>query len=145
MVPISLNLIEPGLKPEHACSPVGLLTNLNDYWLFMWFTEDKKVARMCLTSPANAFKVMKEVLEERNLPTDDEAFPMQFPFLQLPNPLKRRRLLLNASGCNDAAYDMLERYELMSDELSPEFLQQQRIDYALNLVRQMPVYSAMYS
>jgi Crinkler effector protein N-terminal domain len=130
---------------ERRCSPMGLLTNLNDYWLFLWFTQDKKVARMFLACPANAFKVMKQVLEDRNGPTDDEAFPMQFSFLHLPNPLKRRRLLQNASGCNEAAYEMLERYELMSDELSPEFLQQQRIDYALNLVRQMPVHSAMYN
>jgi hypothetical protein len=119
---------------ERRCSPMGLITNLNDYWLFLWFTQDKKVARMFLACPANAFKVMKQVLEDRNGPTDDEAFLKQFSFLHLPSPLKRRKLLHNANGCN----------ELMSDELSPEFLQQQRIDYALNLVCQMPVYSAMY-
>ncbi|GMF12524.1 unnamed protein product [Phytophthora lilii] len=60
-----------------------------------------------------------------------------------PLPLKRQNLLRGATGRDDAAAEMLERYELRSDELSPEFVQWQRISYAFNLIRQMPIHRSM--
>ncbi|DBA01530.1 TPA: hypothetical protein N0F65_004880 [Lagenidium giganteum] len=140
-----LELVVADLKSEVRCAPVGLLTNLNDYWYFLWFTPDNKIARMVLTCPANGFKTMKEVLKERSGPTRDGHFPMRVAFLGSPLPLKRQKLLRGATGRDVAAAEMLERYELMSDELSPEFLQQQRINYAFDLIRQMPIHSSMYT
>ncbi|GLD97389.1 hypothetical protein PINS_up006073 [Pythium insidiosum] len=140
-----LELVVADLKSEGRCAPVGLLTNLNDYWYFLWFTPDNKIARMVLTCPGNGFKTMKEVLKERSGPTRDGHFPMRVAFLDSPLPLKRQKLLRIATGRDDAAAEMLERYELMSDELSPEFLHQQRIDYAFDLTRRMPIHSSMYT
>ncbi|GMF25852.1 unnamed protein product [Phytophthora lilii] len=116
-----LELVVADLKSEGRCAPVGLLTNLNDYWYFLWFTPDNKIARMVLTCPANGFNTMKEVLKERSGPTRDGHFLMRVAFLGSPLPLKRQKLLRSATGRDDAAAEMLERYELMSDELSPEF------------------------
>ncbi|GMF31918.1 unnamed protein product [Phytophthora lilii] len=104
------------LKSEGRCAPLGLLTNLNDYWYFLWFTPDNKIARMVLTCPANGFKTMKEVLKERSGPTRNGHFPMRVSFLGSPLQLKRQKLLRSASGRDDAAEELLERYELMSDE-----------------------------
>ncbi|KAG9409772.1 hypothetical protein AC1031_020083 [Aphanomyces cochlioides] len=140
-----LELVVADLKSEGRCAPVGLLTNLNDYWYFLWFTPDNKIARMVLTCPANGFKIMKEVLKERSGPTRDGQFPMHVAFLDSPLPLKRQKLLRSATGGDDAAAEMLERYELMSDHLDPKFLQQQRIEHAFELIRRMPIHSAMYT
>ena len=45
---------------------------------------------------------------------------------------------------DDGATELLERYQLMADELSPEFLRDRTIEYALDRVKEMPIYSAMY-
>jgi hypothetical protein len=79
------------------------------------------------------------------LTLDDGYFPLCVDFLGTPLPLKRQKLLRGATGRDDGAAEMLERYELMSDELSSEFLQRQRLDYAFDMIRQMPIHSAMYT
>lgn len=132
-------------KSEGCCAPVGLLTKLNDYWNFLCFAMDNKISKMVLTCPANGFKTMKEILEERSGLTPDGQFTMRVALLNSPLPLDCQKWLRGATERDDAAAEMLERYELMSDELSPEFLQRCRIDYAFNLIRQMPIYIAQYS
>ncbi|KAH9090120.1 hypothetical protein Ae201684P_014872 [Aphanomyces euteiches] len=141
---VLLELAVADLKSESHCAPVGLLTNLNDYWYFLWFTPERKIARTVLKCPANAFQTMKEVLKETSGPTRDGHFPMRVAFMESPRPLKRQKLRPSPTGCdNAAAAEMLERYELMADQLDPKFLQQQRIAYAFELVKQMPIHSAM--
>ena len=136
-----LQLLASDLLSENQCTPIGLLTNLSNYWYFLWFTKNKKVARVLLTCPANGFKFIKQVLEDRSELADDGAIPMQFSFLNSPILLKRQKLFQHGSG---AVLEELERYEVMSDELNSKFLKHRRIEYALDLVRQMPVHSAMY-
>ncbi|KAK1930370.1 hypothetical protein P3T76_014041 [Phytophthora citrophthora] len=58
-----INIKTANWKSYSRCAPIGLLTNLNDYWYFMWFTTDKKIARMKVSYPANGFKKMKDFLE----------------------------------------------------------------------------------
>ncbi|KAH9111772.1 hypothetical protein AeMF1_013787 [Aphanomyces euteiches] len=141
---VLLELAVADLKSESRCAPVGLLTNLNDYWYFLWFTPERKIARTVLKCPANAFQTMKEVLKETSGPTRDGHFPMRVAFMESPRPLKRQKLRPSPTGCdNAAAAEMLERYELMADQLDPKFFQQQRIAYAFELVKQMPIHSAM--
>lgn len=43
-------------------------------------------------------------------------------YLGLPLPLKRQKLLRGATGRDEDAADMVDRYELMSDELPVTFL-----------------------
>ncbi|POM65312.1 Hypothetical protein PHPALM_18993, partial [Phytophthora palmivora] len=74
-----LELVVAGLKSKGRCAPVGLFTNLNNYWCFL-------------------------------------------AFLGSHLPLKRQKLLRGATGCNDAVAESLERYEFMSNGLSPQFL-----------------------
>ncbi|GLD99763.1 hypothetical protein PINS_up008491 [Pythium insidiosum] len=141
---VLLKLVVADLKSEGRCAPVGLLTNLNDYWYFLWFAPDNKIARMVLTCPGNGFKAMKEILKQRSGPSSSGQFEMRMDLLNSPTPLKRQKLLRGATGQDDAAAEMLERYELMSDVFSPEFLQEQRIQYAFDRIKQMPIHSAMY-
>ncbi|KAG1686806.1 hypothetical protein DVH05_005950 [Phytophthora capsici] len=53
-----LELVAANWKSYSPCAPIGLLSNLNDYWYFMWFTTDRKIARMKLSCPANGLKAM---------------------------------------------------------------------------------------
>uniref|UniRef100_K3WHE5 Uncharacterized protein n=1 Tax=Globisporangium ultimum (strain ATCC 200006 / CBS 805.95 / DAOM BR144) TaxID=431595 RepID=K3WHE5_GLOUD len=126
--------------------PVGLLTDLNGYWYFLWFTPDKKVNRMVLTCPANGFKMMHEILAEASGASSDDCFPMQVSFLESPpRPLRRQKLIGTVPVSNNGAEEILERYLLMSDELSPEFLLDRMMEYMHRLISQMPIYSHMYN
>lgn len=138
-----LELVVADLKSEKRCAPVGLLTNLDDYWYFMWFTPSNNIARMVLTCPANGFKLIKAIVKERSKPSQAGLFPM--PAFDSSTPPKRQKLLRGATGRDDAAAEMLERYELMSDQLSPKFLLERKMDYAFELISQMPIHSHMYS
>ena len=51
-----LELIVSDLKSEKRRAPVGLLTDLNNNWYFLWFSADKEIVRYTLSCPANAFK-----------------------------------------------------------------------------------------
>ncbi|KAE8894203.1 hypothetical protein PF005_g20213 [Phytophthora fragariae] len=140
---ILLEMVAADLKSERRCAPVGLLTKLNDYWYFLWFTPDKEIARVMLKCPANGFKMMKELLSGTTI-TRTGVFSMRIQFLRLP-PQKRQKLIEAAPADDDAATEMMERYELMSDELSPEFLLARRMEYEFQKVREMPIHSEMSS
>ncbi|KAK1937122.1 hypothetical protein P3T76_009900 [Phytophthora citrophthora] len=136
-----LKLVLANLKSDVNGAPIGLLANLNDYWYFMWFTSDRKIARMKLSCPANGFKVMKDFLpgtldvgesSERN-----PVYPMQIQFLSSPLP-KRQKLIRPPPVDTSFAAEMLGQYELMSDVLSPEFLRDRRLEFELQLVKEMP-------
>ncbi|KAL4165451.1 hypothetical protein KRP22_014161 [Phytophthora ramorum] len=73
---ILVELVAADLKSEKRCAPIGLLTNLNDYWYFLWFTPEREIARMMLTCPANGFKMMEE-LTLTNSRSDTGVFPMR--------------------------------------------------------------------
>ncbi|KAE9285755.1 hypothetical protein PR003_g26496 [Phytophthora rubi] len=140
---ILLEMVAADLKSERRCAPVGLLTNLNDYWYFLWFTPDKEITRVMLKCPANGFKMMKELLSGTRTTTTG-VFSTRIRFLGLP-PQKRQKLIEAAPADDDAATEMMERYELMSDELSPEFLLARRMEYEFQMVRDMPIHSEMFS
>ncbi|OQS02386.1 Crinkler (CRN) family protein [Thraustotheca clavata] len=137
-----LRLISAHLKSEENCAPVGLLTNLNDYWQFVWFAAEKKIVRLVLTNPAKGLQTMKEIMSGRTMDTEES---IEMPITLVERAPKRQRLIKSNKQGNSAAAEMLERYELMADELEPEFLQKQRIEYAFNLVRQTPLFSSMYT
>lgn len=64
---------------------------------------------------------------------------MPVVLLESTVPLKHQNLLRLAVETDEAAAEIL--YE--SDDLRPEFLQQQRMDYIVQ-IRQIPVYNTMY-
>jgi hypothetical protein len=69
------------------------------------------------------------------------------PFVDSVNAqksLKRQKLLELVPVSDNGATELLERYELMADELSPEFLRDRRIEYALDRVKEMPIYSGLF-
>jgi hypothetical protein len=80
-------------KPVTPCAPMDLLTNLNDYWYFLWVTQERKVAQMHFGSPANGLQVMKEVLGQRNRPMLDAHIPLEISFLEVPTTITCKKLL----------------------------------------------------
>jgi hypothetical protein len=57
-----LQIVTVYSKSVTPCAPMDLLTNLNDYWCFLWVTQGKKVAQMHFGSLSNGLQVMKGVL-----------------------------------------------------------------------------------
>jgi hypothetical protein len=120
---------------------------LNNNWYFLWFSADKEIVRYTLSCPANAFKFIKEILSEKIEEEVDGYKVFDVPFLHSANTcqsLKRQKLMELIPVSDDGATEMLERYQLMADELSPEFLRDRTIEYALDRVKEMPIYSSMY-
>ena len=60
-----LELIASDLKSEKRRAPVGLLTDLNNNWYFIWFSVDEEIVRYTLSYPANEIKFIKEILTEK--------------------------------------------------------------------------------
>jgi hypothetical protein len=141
-----LELIVSDLKSEKRRAPVGLLTDLNNNWYFLWFSANKEIVRYTLSCPANAFKFIKEILTEKIEEVNGYKV-FDVPFFHSANAypsLKRQKLMELIPVSDDGATELLERYQLMADELSPEFLRDRTIEYALDRVKEMPIYSSMY-
>lgn len=93
-----LELVAANWKSYSPCAPIGLLSNLNDYWYFMWFTTDRKIARMKLSCPANGLKAMKDFLATGTSDNSSRGvYPMRVRFLSSPLP-KRRKVIKCAVG-----------------------------------------------
>jgi hypothetical protein len=114
------------------------LTDLNACWHFSWFNEESVVTHVTLESPKNAVDFIIAAAIER-----DGSVPFQVPFI--PRPLKRLRVDDFLPMPSDGAYEMMERYELMADELEPDFLTERLIEYMQHLVQTMPAYAHMYT
>jgi hypothetical protein len=57
---ILLELIVADIKCEGRCSPMGMLTDLNNFWYLLWFMNDKKVMRTTFKHPVQNFEVIKK-------------------------------------------------------------------------------------
>ncbi|OQR85387.1 Crinkler (CRN) family protein [Thraustotheca clavata] len=132
-------LICASIKAPSGSYPVSLLTDLNNKWYFFWFKEVediKYLVSMRLNYPKNAFDFIKEIAQaERDkplkIPFTDQSFKKLKvdDFMQMPA---------------DASDELMERYELMSDVLEPEFLMERRREYFLHQVAKSPMFSHMY-
>lgn len=70
--------------------------------------------------------------------------PFRLPFLpQLVKNLKVDDFL--PMTVDTRAEEMMERYELITDVVEPEFPMARRMEYGLHLVQSMPVYAHMYA
>lgn len=66
------------------------------------------------------------------------SVPFQVP--SIPPPLKPLKIDGFLPMPSDGTDELMERNELMADELKPEFLAGRRIEYAHHLVQSMPMY-----
>ncbi|DBA04862.1 TPA: hypothetical protein N0F65_004499, partial [Lagenidium giganteum] len=108
-------------------SCMSLLTDLNDHWHFSWFHEERVVAQVTLNYPKNAIVFIVAAVSER-----EGSVPFRVPFIA--PPLKKLKVDDFLPMPSDGADEMMERYELMADELEPKFLTERRIEYAQHLV-----------
>jgi hypothetical protein len=121
-----------------SCYPLSLLTDLNGEWHFSWFNEARVLAQVPLCYPKNAIGFIVAAVSE-----SEGSVPFRVAFMD--RPLKRLKMDDFLPMPSDGADEMMERYELMADELDPEFLTERRIEYAQHLVKSMPMYAHMYA
>lgn len=71
------------------------MTDLENVWYFLWFTEEKKIATLLLKCPANGLQFIREVLSENSGSSDQDdagTFLIKSRFVQEEWAAKRRSL-----------------------------------------------------
>ncbi|KAG6948815.1 hypothetical protein JG688_00014927, partial [Phytophthora aleatoria] len=131
-------LVSASLKAPLNCTPIGLLTDLNDQWHFSWFNEKKVLTHISVVHPKNAFDLIAAAIAE---PASSKPFSVPF----ISRPLTKFKIDDFLPMPDDGADEMMERYELMADVVEPEFLMARRMEYAPQLVQSMPMYAHMYT
>ncbi|CAK4616742.1 unnamed protein product [Aphanomyces euteiches] len=132
-------LVSCSIKADLDSYPLGLLTDLNDHWVFSWFSDKRVLTQLALKYPKNAFDFLEAaVLANTKSPPPPPSFVVC--------PLTRLKVDDFLSQQVDAtAEEMMERWELMADVVEPEFLMARRTEYAQQLVQSMPTYAHMYA
>ncbi|GLD93247.1 hypothetical protein PINS_up001839 [Pythium insidiosum] len=69
-------LIAASLKAPQGCTPISLVTNLTDCWLFSWLDTNKTVMHVSLTHPQNALAFIKAATA-----SSDSKTPFSVPFI----------------------------------------------------------------
>lgn len=87
-----LELIAADLKSDKRRAPIGLLTDLNETWYFLWFTANSRIATLSLQCPGDGFQFITEVLNEDASPSSDGVYWVRSRFVNETSALKRRRL-----------------------------------------------------
>ncbi|GMF27384.1 unnamed protein product [Phytophthora lilii] len=126
------------LKAPIRCYPLSLLTDLNNHWYFSWFSEDRTLAHVDLKYPKNAIDFIVAAVSNK-----ESSAPFRVPFIG--PPLKKLKVDDFFPMPSDGADEMMERYELMADELEPEFLAEKRMEYAQHLVQSMLMYAHIHN
>ncbi|KAG9406237.1 hypothetical protein AC1031_002561 [Aphanomyces cochlioides] len=131
-------LVSCSIKADLDSYPLGLLTDLNDHWVFSWFSNKHVLTQPTLKYPKNAFDFLEAaVLAHTKSPPPPPSF--------VTCPLTKLKVDDFLSQQVDAAAEeMMERWELMADVVEPEFLMR-GIEYAQQLVQSMPMYAHMYA
>ncbi|KAH7467148.1 Crinkler effector protein 1 [Phytophthora ramorum] len=131
-------LVSASLKAPLNCTPIALLTDLNDQWHFSWFNEKKVLTHISIVHPENAFDFIAAAVAE---PASSKPFSVPF----IGRELTKFKIDDFLPMPDDGADEMMERYELMADVVEPEFLMERRMEYARQLVQSMPMYAHMYT
>ncbi|KAH9125264.1 hypothetical protein LEN26_007855 [Aphanomyces euteiches] len=107
-------LIAANVKtPEQ--SPVVLLTDLGQKWVFLWLSSDSTIRKCVLKKPTNAFYFIRSILSTSNR-------------LKMPNPFTTPRVRFPPKGNINVLFpvgegsdigDMIERCQLMKSEIHP--------------------------
>ncbi|RLN91971.1 hypothetical protein BBJ28_00026218 [Nothophytophthora sp. Chile5] len=125
-------LVAASLKAPGNCTPIGLLTDLNNQWYVSWFNAEKVLTHVSLTHPKNAFDFIAAFIAEPG-----SATSFSVPFIN--RPLSKFKIGDFLPQPDDGADEMMENYELMADVVEPEFLMARRVEYAQHLVQSMPI------
>ncbi|KAG6619957.1 Crinkler (CRN) family protein [Phytophthora cinnamomi] len=131
-------LVSASLKAPLNCTPIALLTDLNDQWHFSWFNEKKVLTHISIAHPENAFDFIAAAVAD---PASSKPFSVPF----IGRELTKFKIDDFLPMPDDGADEMMERYELMADVVEPEFLMARRMEYARQLVQSMPMYAHMYT
>ncbi|KAG9408898.1 hypothetical protein AC1031_020810 [Aphanomyces cochlioides] len=119
------------------CYPMRLLTDLNGVWLFTYFTDKNVLTHVEFHYPKNAIDFIKATIVD---PPEGAILPL--PYLAVPFKKMRMDDFLPRPVDGHAAA-MMENFELMADELEPEFLMARRMEYAMHLVQSIPMFACM--
>ncbi|KAG3085611.1 hypothetical protein PI124_g18156 [Phytophthora idaei] len=134
-----LKLIAADFKSEKHRAPVGLLTDLNNAWYFIWFTAEKEIATLLLEYPANDFQFIRDILAADPGPSEGDIYLTKSCFVTNPDDLRRRLDDLLPPVVTSTS-ESLMKFEEISEYLSPEFMRKQRLLYwAHEITRKMAV------
>ncbi|KAH9164645.1 hypothetical protein AeNC1_018650, partial [Aphanomyces euteiches] len=97
--------------------------DLNDTWVFSYFSDKNVLTHIEFHYPKNAIDFIKATVEEQA----EHATP-HLPYMSAPFKKMRVDDFLPRPVDGHAA-EMMENFELMADELEPEFLMSKRIEY----------------
>ncbi|KAF0711182.1 hypothetical protein As57867_005350, partial [Aphanomyces stellatus] len=119
-------------------SPVVLLTDLGQKWVFLRLSSDFTIRKYVLKKPINAFDFIRSILSTPNC-------------LQMPNPFTTSTVRFPPKGNINVLFpagedtdigDMLERYQSMKSEIHPLDWSMER-EIGRKLVQAMPAYWGM--
>ncbi|KAF0693691.1 Aste57867_15367 [Aphanomyces stellatus] len=131
-------LICASIKAPLGCYPMSLLTDLNGVWHFCYFSDKSVLTQVTFEYSKNAIDFIKPVIV-------DQPERAIFPLPYFPVPFKKMRvddfLLRPVDG---HAAELMENYELMADELEPEFLMARRMEYAQHLATSTTGYHRLW-
>ncbi|OQS03562.1 Crinkler (CRN) family protein [Thraustotheca clavata] len=103
-------LVCASIKAPFGCYPMSLLTDLNDTWLFSYFSDKKVLTQVLFEYPKNAIDFIKATIV-------NEPEHAVCPLSYYPVPFKKLRVDDFLPQIVDKhAAELMENYELMADE-----------------------------
>ncbi|KAH9135237.1 hypothetical protein AeRB84_019269, partial [Aphanomyces euteiches] len=120
-------LVCASIKAPLDCYPMSLLTDLNGRWFFSFLSDKNVLTHVEFRYPKNAIDFIKATIVDQS---EDDVLPL--PYLAVPFKKLRVDDFLPRPVDGHAA-EMMENFELMADELEPEFLIAKRAEYAQHL------------
>ncbi|KAL3659106.1 hypothetical protein V7S43_015990 [Phytophthora oleae] len=112
-------LVSASLKAPLNCTPIQLLTDLNNHWYFYWFNEKNVLTHVSLQNSKNAMAFIAAAGADPG-----SSKPFSVPFID--RPLTKFKIDDFLDMPDDGVDEMMERWVLMADVLEPEFLNERR-------------------
>ena len=116
-------------------SPVVVLTDLGNKWVFLWLSSDSTIRKCVLKKPTNAFYFIRSILSTSNC----LKMPNPFTTSSIRLPLKGNINELCPFGDGTDIGDMMERYQSMKSDIHPLDWSMER-EIGRKIVQEMPAY-----
>ncbi|KAG3085602.1 hypothetical protein PI124_g18157 [Phytophthora idaei] len=89
---LMLKLVVADFKSGKQHAPVGLVTDLDKCWYFVWVTTENEITSLELHCAAHGFQFIRDVLSDGSAPSAQGNYTVAKRFVNDEQVLKRRRL-----------------------------------------------------
>ena len=119
-------LLAGDLKGSASNKVIALLSNLKEYWLFLW-VENRNVVTMFFKQPDNAKLFLSQFLSASTESVERNPNGIEIPFTNERIPLKKLCECIFPPREDNLGFALedLERYELL-DEVEPEVIAEKK-------------------